>query len=370
MDKFEVLKTTYLEKSFIDNIQDIRLIIEKDLIEFIKDVKQEKIKIFENLESRVKSVESFCEKIKRKNYINTWEVPEDKNLIGEFIAKNLPDLIGFRINCFFYDDEELIYKKLKNYYVDGKFGKEYYLNFGENTQQSNGHTIYKVSGNYNEINFEIQIKCSVHNIWGEVEHSRIYKSEHYDPKINSKKSITEEVFKILKSSDQQLKTIFEEDYSSEELIKSLFYKFTQEDVVNSENIKILSNHYQYFFNVFNSESHLENIKTFVSDKLVNKRYSPVKLEIGKSEIMTSTEFLNRYIPFEIEIMHKIVCIIYEEMNMDDFIEYLIKIIEEQATSQDEFDLEEDFFDSESEKEDLKNSIFAVYDNYFKKSEEK
>ncbi|MBU5250387.1 hypothetical protein KQI46_00245 [Lysinibacillus capsici] len=112
------------------------MIIEKDLIEFIKDVKQEKIKIFENLESRVKSVESFCEKIKRKNYINTWEVPEDKNLIGEFIAKNLPDLIGFRINCFFYDDEELIYKKLKNYYVDGKFGKEYYLNFGENTQQS------------------------------------------------------------------------------------------------------------------------------------------------------------------------------------------------------------------------------------------
>lgn len=373
MDAYQLLKDAYSDEDFEKELQSKRLIIESELSEFIKSVnnrKKVKLKIFENLESRVKSVDSFCEKIKRKNYIDTWEILEDKTQNQGYIADNLPDLIGFRINCFFYEDEKIIYDELKKYYDDGKFGDEYYLNFSENTKQANGHTIYKVSGKYEKVNFEIQIKCSVHNIWGEVEHSRIYKSEHYDPKVKSKKIITEEVFKILKSSDQQLKTIFEEKYSKDDLIKSLFYQYSHESIVESENVTILSNHYKHFFDIFNERNHMRVINKFVSDKLIEVEYIKEKLTTEKPTVMTSSEFRSRYIPFEIEVIHKITSLLYKDLEFDDFIDYLIKIKEDSAKIDDEFSIPGDDFNPEKEKEDIREAIFVMYDKYFELREER
>lgn len=366
------LVETYSSIGFIEKIQKKRIIIEDDLNKFISTLsKENSVKVFENLGSRVKSTESFREKLKRKDYINTWKIPKGKNKIAPYIEKNLPDLIGFRINCFFYEDEKLIYEQLKKYYDEGKLGIKYSLDFQENILQANGHRIYKVSGKHENTSFEIQIKCSVHNIWGEVEHSRIYKGEHYDYKLEYKKNITEEVFKILKSSDQQLKTIFEEKHSKDDLIKSLFYQYTYEIIKESEKLKILSKHYHCFFSIFNTKDHLDNMKKFVSHKLIDSPFVPIALEISKPRVMTSMDFKNRYIPFEIEIIHKITSLIYEEVDSDSFVDYLINMVEVSAKSDNEFEVSDDIFGTEVENdEEIKNNIFSAYDSYFKVREEK
>ena len=374
MEKYDLLKQAYSDENFGKLVQEKRLIIETELSKFIKSVNDRNkvgLKIFENLESRVKGVESFCEKINRKNYIHEWDIPKEKLEIQNYIARNLPDLIGFRINCFFYEDEKTIYDELKEYYERKKFEEEFYLNFNENKKQANNHLIYKVTGNYENMNFEIQIKCSVHNIWGEVEHSRVYKSEHYDPKVNSKKIITEEVFKILKSSDQQLMTIFEENYTIDDLVKSLFYQYTYKSITESVNTKILSNHYQHFFDIFKDPQHTVNIKKFVSHKLVEKNYSKEQLAIEEPSYMTNDEFVKRYIPFEINVLYGIASLIYDNLDKVNFIDYLIKLVENSAIDEDEFSVPEDEFGPEKKekREDMQRAIIAVYDKFFNLREE-
>lgn len=378
MCKYQLLEEAYSDKHFKEELQNKRLIIEKELskvINYINSSDSIKLKIFENLESRLKSTSSFCEKIKRKNYIETWDLPEGKDQIQRYICANLPDIIGFRINCFFYEDEKIIYEELKKYFDNEKFSRSYSLNFDENTRQANGHTIYKVSGKYEEdfvTNFEIQIKCSVHNIWGEVEHSRIYKNEHYDPKIESKKSITEEVFNILKSSDQQLKTIFEEKYSKSDLIKSLFYQYTYESITEEANITVLSKHYQHFFDIFGGENHEKVMKQFISKKLMEVEYQLESLEVSDSTVITVAEFKERYIPFGIDILNRIASLLYSNLDSDRFINYLIEIQEVSAKSYDD-EFTDEFTDTDEEdidNSDIKNTIFTVYDGYFELKEEK
>lgn len=367
MDNYELLQNAYDEK-FRSKILNKKGEIESELRNFIKDINSKDstdIKIFENLESRIKSKDSFCEKIKRKNYINIWDFPQEKNDIQKYISCKLPDLIGFRVNCFFYDDEKIIYNELKKYYEEKHFSTNLKLNFNENTKMLNGHNIYKVSGIYCNTNFEIQIKCSVNNLWGEVEHSRIYKSEHYDPKINTKKAITEGVFKILRSSDYQLKTIFEENYSMTDLIRSLFYQYTYRDIMREENITILSRHYKHFFDIFKDEVHFCNIKKFLSAKLINTKYIKDTVDVETSSFIDSSEFKERYNDFELRIVYKIFLELYKELSYEDFINYLINLVEIAAKDDDD-----EFSDSNENEsvESKKKNLFSVYDDYFSKKE--
>lgn len=373
MDINQFLEEAYSDPCFQTKIQKTRLEIEQDLRKFIKNLNEQKaigLKIFENLESRVKSKTSFCEKIKRKDYINLWKVPTDKSMAQDYIAKNLPDLIGFRINCFFYKDEEIIFNEMKKYYEDNNFGSDYSIDFHENREQENGHIIYKVSGCYKEINFEIQVKCSVHNIWGEVEHSRIYKSEHYDPKIESKKKITEEVFSILKSSDRQLMTIFEEKYSVDDLIKSLFYQYTYNEVFLNENISILSKHYQNFFGIFKDTEHMERIKKYVSAYLIGESYSKPKLDFNRANSMSSEEFLDIYIEFEIKIVYRIASLLYDWSDLYEFVYYLINRVEKLSIDPLEEIYDVDYGDPEEQqsKINLKENIIIMYNDFFRPKE--
>lgn len=371
------LTDAFGDSAFQKELQDNRIKIETDLSKFIKHLNDEKIvdlKVFENLESRVKSQVSFSEKIRRKDYVHSWNVPEIQSEIQNLIAKELPDLIGFRINCLFYDDEKIIYDDLKNYYDDDKFGENYYLNFEENKTQKNGHIIYKVSGCYNHsFNFEIQIKCSVHNIWGEVEHSRIYKNEDYDPKLLSKKNITEEVFSILKSSDRQLLEIFNEKYTKDDLIKSLFYQYTNEDVRLKKQTAFLSRHYQHFFEIFKKANDLDLIKQFVASKLSSSAFEKRKLVYIKSEKMTAAHFIKRYIEFDISVVSEIASFIYDPISETTLIEYLISDVESSLINplegDENSDIDDDtdvFNDDTDNDQNIQDYVFATYDDFFEK----
>lgn len=264
-----ILNNSFQKLLDSNSLTQIRLDIEKILISFIQDLKstsKEEQRIFDNIESRIKTMDSFREKIKRKNYIATWNLTDnDETYVTNYICKNLTDLIGFRINCFFLKDEVYIYTKFRDFYNNKKFSKDLILNFNENTKQNNGHTIYKFSGIYKDTySFEVQIKSIMHNVWGEVEHKTVYKNKTYDAGIIPKKDFLGEVFNILVASDKQLVSLFSENITTPKLIHALFFQLT--------NTKLLAKYYDIFFKIFTDNFYEKQIKEYIASFLLEKPY--------------------------------------------------------------------------------------------------
>ena len=117
MNNTEILNKWELafdDEQFQKQLQKYRDDIELLIREFIQRVKksEQQIMMFDSIESRIKSTESFVQKMSRKNYVHTWKLSECKNENQQFILNNLSDLIGFRITCYFIDDEKKIYDLL------------------------------------------------------------------------------------------------------------------------------------------------------------------------------------------------------------------------------------------------------------------
>ena len=114
MNLVDNIMKAFLDVKFQEELQMNRIEIEQLLKSFIKELSQKKkiLKISKEINSRIKSEESLREKLERKNYINKWGINFNSNStkIQEKICENLPDLIGFRINCYFKDDEKSIFE--------------------------------------------------------------------------------------------------------------------------------------------------------------------------------------------------------------------------------------------------------------------
>lgn len=325
-------KETLLLSAFSELIESNKLKaardeIEKNLNSFIKYVKKQfhtDQKLFESVESRKKSEESFLEKIYRKDYIFKWNISEDQQSNIILIAKKLPDLLGFRINCFFIEDEKQIYDAVQQYYNDHLFGDDFELDFTENLVQQNGHIIYKFSGLYkDQFHFEVQIKSALHNIWGEVEHKTIYKSQNYDVTKSTKKTITEEIFNILNASDQQLQSLFRSETSIKELVRALFFQLTKDSIAKKCKTQILASHYKGFFQLFDSSYELE--KKYSALSLLGKDYtrktipevsSSYKVNILKEKITSG--FYQYYLLCQYNIFE----LLYEDVDYDIFLTIL------------------------------------------------
>lgn len=154
---------------------------------------------FLNVNYRIKSPESLREKILRHNFYIKYKTPEN-------LLNNLSDLIGFRIECRFIEDEEKIYKdimklfeiKCENGFYTNHLNSNILLQLDEKQpqKQKNGFEIYKIDGKYckdrNCINFELQIKSLVNVFWGEIDHRVLYKNFNY--------MLTEDFFRDIMSS--------------------------------------------------------------------------------------------------------------------------------------------------------------------------
>ena len=95
--KETLLLEVFDDADFINELGKIRINIENEIKKFIiylKSKLNEDQKIFENIESRIKSKERFHEKIYRKDYINLWDVCDDLQLNKRMVSQNLTDLIG------------------------------------------------------------------------------------------------------------------------------------------------------------------------------------------------------------------------------------------------------------------------------------
>lgn len=170
---------------------------------------------FLNVNYRIKSSESLREKILRHNFYMKYETPEN-------LVHNLSDLIGFRIECRFIEDEEKIYRdivslfkiKEEDGYYSNPLNGSIMLRLDETQPQiqKNGFEIYKIDGKYSKngviVNFELQIKSLVNVFWGEIDHRVLYKNFNY--------MLTEDFFRDIMSSikdnlamiDRQLMLVF------------------------------------------------------------------------------------------------------------------------------------------------------------------
>ena len=170
---------------------------------------------FLNVNYRIKSKESLKEKILRYNFYIKYKTPEN-------LVRNLSDLIGFRIECRFIEDEVKIYndivklfdKKEEGGYYSNPLNSSIMLKLDEKQpqRQKNGFEIYKIDGKYKkddvEVNFELQIKSLVNVFWGEIDHRVLYKNFNY--------MLTEDFFRDIMSSikdslamiDRQLMLVF------------------------------------------------------------------------------------------------------------------------------------------------------------------
>ncbi len=358
-------KEKYLLEAFKDLIEEkqlkwVKTEIEEQLKSFIKYLHiQKKLspnqRIFENPESRIKGYDSFSEKIYRKGYVQSWTVTDDKDRNKELITRELPDLIGFRITCFFLDAELNIYELLKNYYNSGKFDK-ITLDFSENCRQKNGHTIYKVTGKYdNKFCFELQIKSIMHNIWGEVDHKTIYKSRDFDPNIETKRSISEELFNILKASDKQLQILFEETNTEEKLLQSLFFVKSKKKIAEQIKTDILAEHYDRFFNIFSKQIDRDRIKNYVIVALQDKKYvrkkdDPQSAETFEKELIK--EIQNNFYEYDLKVIYYIASVIYPFSGYQEFLYYLAnRLISQYSPETDEFGTDDDEFDDSTENDD-------------------
>ena len=315
-------------------------------------------KIFHSPESRIKSKVSFEEKINRKDYINQWNVNVSKETLQDLILKNLPDLIGFRVTCYFMDDEQVIYDYLKTFHNDNKFSN-IVLDFTEGTLQKNGKKIYKVSGKYKDkVSFELQIKAATHNVWGEVEHKTIYKGVQYSIDHQQKQTITDEIFNILKSSDQQLLSLFKSSYTQDDLVYALFSEQTRNKIKDIAKTDYLASHYKTFFEMF-----------FAGNKQCIYKYVSASLSNGEKEYMRTTpnfdckdkiksetiaEIKNTFFEHYLFVQYYIAQELYCFENYDDFLVFMVKnagrniVIDDEDESVDDDVFAEDEMESKEE----------------------
>lgn len=170
---------------------------------------------FLNVNYRIKSSESLREKILRHNFYIKYKTPEN-------LLHNLSDLIGFRIECRFIEDEKKIYediiklfktKKEDGYYTN-PLNSSIMLNLEETQprKQKNGFEIYKIDGKYSKedlvINFELQIKSLVNVFWGEIDHTILYKNFNYMIKEDFFRDIMSSIKDNLSMMDRQLMLVF------------------------------------------------------------------------------------------------------------------------------------------------------------------
>ncbi len=365
-----LLVAAFTEANFANELKKIRIEMEdklKEFITYLKEALSENQKIYENIESRIKGEDSFKEKIYRKDYIEKWDVSQNKQDNQNLIALHLPDLLGFRINCFFWQDEEKIYYLLQDYYQEGKLDG-FKLNFNENCKQKNGHIINKVSGIYKEhYCFEIQIKSIMHNIWGEVEHKTVYKSREYDADIDSKKAITEEVFNILQASDKQLISLFSRKNDKRQLIYALFYEQTKAKISNLCRTEILAVHYRGFFRIFMDSQSINGITQYVAYTLLEKEYQKMQPSLNKQDTKNVAELkdliLSQFLEFNLRCIYNICGLLYNFTTFEDFITFLAQyLLSKYGLPEDETDGFDAFEDDEEKTDNLNDQILKILED--------
>ncbi|MCM1367883.1 MAG: hypothetical protein NC184_03620 [Roseburia sp.] len=165
--------------------------------------------------SRIKTRDSLKEKILRNNLY--------KESSAERLVFDMHDIIGIKIECRFFKDEEYLYEKIREVFCQdvgdgfyspvGKKAIKLKLGVPQPERQKNGYAIYRIDGNVlyagESYNFELQIKSLVNSFWSEIEHKLIYKNNRLNQSDNLIKEMLLSTHESLSGIDHQLNLIFD-----------------------------------------------------------------------------------------------------------------------------------------------------------------
>lgn len=348
----ELLMAAFEDAGFQDDVKkvagEINAIIEQWVGSF--DRFDQRIDNVFSVQGRVKEAETFAEKLFRKNYIWSWDVTDNIEENQETIRRNLPDLIGVRVNCYFAANEVRLYNRFQQ--TQGEVA-DMVLDFEEGTEQANKLPIDKFSGLYRgRYHFEVQIKSIVHNVWGEVEHKTVYKNPTFDGYIDKKREITQALYSVLQASDKELLSIFTMQESEEQLIRSLFFCQTKHEIEARCNTNILASHYERYFNVFGD---ITQYRQFVAAGLMRQRRPKVVIEdnIGGTydELINAVE--KEFPHFYLKCLYEIDSIIHQHSSYEAFLKYMMQHIFHLENDDYDEDYAKGFGDDEDEEQDEK-----------------
>lgn len=367
-EKVKLLEEAFGEKEYQEKLQIVRGDIEKELKRFIDALKSKGLKreqrIFDSMESRIKDTERFSEKIVRKNYISKWKVSDwnNRELLQNVISMNFPDLIGYRIMCFFKEDEEPIYNFLREYDREGEL-QNLKINFNEGIKEENGETLYKVTGLYKgKYSFELQIKSMIHNMWGEVEHKAVYKSQEYAINKREKTSITNQILEILKATDKQLVELYNTKTSESKLTEALFFMKTHKKLNSGKGV-VFARNYERFFNTFGNSSKAQ-IRKYVAYQLLDdaSAYKPSKPCYEENSFSRKIKKIieSEFESYDVKMFEKIASYIYKFDDEDDFLGYMSYVISESIGLNEK---ESDFSEPDESEENFENGDIETVRKY-------
>jgi len=348
-------KKDWLEifNSLSDSVREANNYLNEYLREFIDSNNHKKITGKQN---RIKSDVSFADKLVRNNYINDWKYDEGNvEANKKTLSSNLPDFIGYRINTLFFNEEEKFANELISFLKNKEHIEIPDDQLNPTNQQANGHPIRKFQGFVKsevdpelKFGFEIQIKSSVHNLWGEVEHGSIYKPNNFDFRIDEKKKNVEEIWKTLTSCDEQLYLLSKETYEKDKLLKQLLTIYLED----SNLVDPLNSHYLYsiFFNVFTRKDNKvleELLIQLMSSKKIERK---IKLTLTELEHSTVYDDLNKILSTilhkdELESIKKIFEYCFESIEHETFLNVIIFSIMKYFQLDSESEIEDEGLDN-------------------------
>ena len=277
-----------------------------NLERFLQDYLQTEDKKL-SITNRIKSKRSIQDKLSRKGY--------SLNMSSSDLSEYIHDFVGFRVGVDFLNEEENIFNNLLNY-LKQKEEIEIIEPDEDELKQSNGHKIFKFKGvvlhEQVKIGFEIQVKSSVHNLWGDVEHSIVYKPRDYNFNIGFQKELIENIYNTLDSADKQLYHVKEDAlqaYSEIQLLQQLFYLKTRGKAFEENDYT--HQYYDWFFKIFEKEINLEKL---FSELVLNKEITPREIENDKVSLNNK----------EIDSIKDIICEILKLNEIEKLLE-IIKI---------------------------------------------
>lgn len=351
-EKYAHLVAAFCDEAFEKELKEVRDELVKLIEKLLEGAEKHepRLKNYFSIESRIKGIDSFKEKLNRKSYIRDLEITEDTTENQIFIKSHLTDLIGIRIDCYFMRTEKFLYDFFERNFNEPDSLDNVIFDFTENKEQANGHIIYKFSGLYkNEYHFEVQIKSAIHNVWGEVEHKTIYKNPYYNGLIESKKNIVETLYNIFKTSDNQLQLLFTMEEKEEQLLNSLFFCYSEDQVEAMCGTSILGNHYVRYFSIFKDNSLL---KQYILCHLSGKEYERITYTATDSELTKSVRnrVLDEVDTYKLSCLFNIGNVLYSYASIEDFAYHLVSVFVHDE--QDEFDDErkENFCDDVEDEE--------------------
>ena len=321
------LKTAFSDPAFRRELEGIEEELKIWLSGWIDQMEpiDERIKNVYSIDSRVKGVDTFVEKLDRKNYIYEWPVSDNIQDNQKYIKHELTDLIGLRIICHFADYEKVIFDHFVST-AESQDEADFKFNFKENLIQKNGNIIYKFSGLYkNEYHFEVQIKSLIHNVWGEVEHKTVYKNPTYDGFYEQKNCISKTLHDVMMASDRELHTLFKMSETETQLLRSLFFTRTCESVALKCRTKVLGSHYNSYFKVFND---IEPIKRFIicalSETPFEKEQKVIQINGFYDDLCRRV--VETFPAFYLECLYNIDCELNNHKDYNSFLIYFLQCV--------------------------------------------